>query len=252
MGLFINKSDHPGVFQHKGDIEGQNQSYFKSDHFAELIQEQKKLNESLTKGIREIKIRHQQYEFTEAKKWNEMGKQLEELKKRTLQHEKFEHDAREWLQMLERNNKELQQLMANEVNVKQEIMDQIKNVSQSNHEIVNQLTQHESFSEQLTSQMDELYKLHQQMAEQITKQEEKQDQVLNSFENQEALMEKTIRQVDHIRAILFERTSHIVEQIENSYNLTSSLIYKFISGSEKPLTLMMRGKSREGKQKNDE
>ncbi len=235
MGLFINKSEHPGVFQLEGEVGGPNQSYYKTDHFADIIQEQKNFNELLTKEVKDIKIRHQQYEFTEAKKGNELRSRLEHLYKKTTKHEKFEQEAREWLQVLEKKNHELKHLMEDEQDVKQEyIVEKLDHVSKSNQEIMSQLSNYKSLSEQLTSQMNELYMLHQQMAEQISKQDEKQDKVLDDFENQEALMEKTFRQVDNLRSILFERTYHIVEKIENSW---------------KPLNFMMTGKNREEKEK---
>ncbi|MGP4040574.1 hypothetical protein ACTWP4_11880 [Gracilibacillus sp. D59] len=236
MGIFINKSEHPGVFQHKGEIENiPNQNYFKTDYFAELIQEQKNFNESLTKEVKNIKIRHQQNEFTGAKKWRDLSSRLEQLYKETVKHENFEQDVRKWLQVLDNKNQELKRLMEDEKDVKQEyIENKLNQVSQSNQEIISQLSEYKSFSEQLTSQMSEMHTLHQQMAEQISKQDEKQEKVLDSFENQEALMEKTFRQLDNLRSILFERTYHIVEKIENSW---------------KPLSFMMPGKNKEEKEK---
>ncbi|MFD2043616.1 hypothetical protein ACFSTA_04415 [Ornithinibacillus salinisoli] len=250
MGLFINKSEHPRVFQHGGKIKEPNQSYYKSEYFSEILQEQKKRNESFAKGLRELRKRHQQFELIELGKWNDIGKQIMELKKSNSEHEQFELEAREWLQLLENNSQELQHLIANDSELTREMLEQIDGVSKSNEEIVKQIAKHESFSEQLNTQLNQLYELHQQMADQLSEQDTKQDQVLHSVENQEALMEKTFRQVDHIRSILYERTNYIAEKIENSYNLTSSLMYKLITGSEKPLTLMMAGKRKDNENGN--
>lgn len=236
MGLFINKSEHSSVFQHKGEIQVPNQRYFKTDYFAELIHKQKKFNETITKEVKDINKRHQQYEFTEAKNWNELRISLAHLSERTTKQEKFEQDAREWLHLLEKKNHELKCLLKEEKDVKQEIKEKINHVSKSNQEIIRQLSDYKSSSEQLTSQMNEMYTLHQQMIDQISKQDKKQDKVLDRFENQEALMEKTLRQVDNLRSILFERAYHIVEKIENSW---------------KPLTMMMPGKNKEIKEKNN-
>ncbi|WP_018930817.1 hypothetical protein [Gracilibacillus lacisalsi] len=207
MGLFINQSEHQGVFQHKEEIEDiPNQSYFKTDYFAEIIQAQKNFNESLTKEVKDIKRRHQQNEFTGFRKWKELSSRLEHLYNKTANHDKFELEVRKWLQMLD----------------------------EKNQEIISQLSDYKSSSEQLSSQVNEMHMLHQQMAEQISKQDEKQDKVLDSFENQEALLEKTFRQLDNLRSILFERTYHIVEKIENSW---------------KPLNFMIPGKNKESKEK---
>ncbi|SFM47807.1 hypothetical protein SAMN04487943_12115 [Gracilibacillus orientalis] len=212
-----------------------NQSYFKTDYFAEIIQAQKNFNESLTKEVKDIKKRHQQNEYTGVRKWNELSSRLEHLYGKTAKYEKFEQEIRKWLQMLDDKNQELKRLMEDENDIKQEyIENKLNQVSQSNQEIISQLSDYQSFSEQLTSQMNEMYMLHQQMAEQMSKQDEKHDKVLDSFENQEALMEKTVRKLDNLRSILYERTYHIVEKIENSW---------------KPLSFMMPGKNKEEKEK---
>ncbi|MFD2654776.1 hypothetical protein [Gracilibacillus thailandensis] len=236
MGLFINQSEHQGVFQHKEEIEDiSNQSYFKTDYFAEIIQAQKNFNESLTKEVKDIKRRHQQNEFTGFRKWKELSSRLEHLYNKTANHDKFELEVRKWLQVLDEKNQEIIRLVQDEKDVKQEyIEDKLNQVSQSNQEIISQLSDYKSSSEQLSSQINEMHMLHQQMAEQISKQDEKQDKVLDSFENQEALLEKTFRQLDNLRSILFERTYHIVEKIENSW---------------KPLNFMIPGKNKESKEK---
>ncbi|SHG01869.1 hypothetical protein [Ornithinibacillus halophilus] len=239
MGLFINSGLHPDVYQNNSDIEEPNQDYFQTDYFKDLLAEQKKLNETLTKNVKNINKRHQQYELSQLEKWRSVSEQLDFIKEGQNHHEKFEREAREWLIMLEERNKELHQLLEQEGDSKQEILEEIQKISQTNEEIASKLTQYESFSEQLTEQMNQLVELHHGISNQMKKQEGKQDEVISSVENQEALMEKTLRQVDFVRSVLFERTSFLADKIENSYNLTSSMIYKLVTGTEKPLTLLM-------------
>ncbi|SET53869.1 hypothetical protein SAMN05216389_11439 [Oceanobacillus limi] len=252
MGIFINKSDHPSVFQKNDEIEEPNQSYFQTDYFSELIKEQQKLNQSLTKSLDVIKERHRKFEYQEAAKWKDVQMKLYELQRSSAKHEEFEHNVREWLVMLESNNQKLQGYMEENDATKAEMLDQIDHVRQSNQEIHSHLDNYQIAYKDLANQLQEVFELQEKLTEQLSQNNEKQDQLLNRYENQEALLEKTFRQIDHIRSSLFERTTFIAEKIENSYKLTSSLMYKLITGSEKPLTLLMTGKNREGKQENSD
>lgn len=247
MGLFMNKGEHPDVFMNRGNIAEPNQAYFKMDYFQELMKEQEKVNDSLFKSYRNLSFHYHEQKKTQARHWKDVTNQLNDLRESNLQHQKFESNAMEWLTMLEENNVKLQSVLEKEGLLKQEIMDQINDVSQSNQEIVNHLGKYEITNQQITEQMEELFDLHKQLSDQFSKHDDDQSKVLGQLENQEALMEKTYRQINNIRSILFERASFLAEKIENSYNLTSSFIYKLFSGSDQPLTLYMANKKKGGK-----
>ncbi|WP_077329596.1 hypothetical protein [Virgibacillus siamensis] len=239
MGLFLNKAEHPNVFRNKQTIEEPNQSYFKLDYFAELVKEQKQVNSKLFNSFRSLESMYEQQKNSQAAQWKEINSQLQSLVEKSFQHEKFESQAMEWLTVLDRNNAEIQRLMEDENMFKQEIADRIESLRQSNQEIVNKLNHYGSSNQKLAEEMGELAGLHKQMTETFAKQDDHQSQVMDRLENQEALMEKTLRQVSNFRSILFERTNYIAERIEKSYNLTSSYVYKLMTGSEQPLTLYM-------------
>lgn len=251
MGLFINTGKHPTVFMNQDDIKEPNQGYFKIDFFSELVKEQKKINNSLANSFQQLKFMHQKQNRTQAKEWEALGQQLDVLKDCNLQHEKFERNAKEWLTMLDENNKELYSMLKEEGLEKQDVMDEITLVSQSNQEIADQLDKYEAFNQQLTTQMNELFNLQKVMADKLASQDENQNRTLDHLENQEALMEKTLRQVTQIRSILFERTTYLAGKIEDSYKLTSSFVYKLVTGSDQPLTFMMNHKKEETKKGSD-
>lgn len=251
MGLFMNKDEHPGVFISGQSIDEPNQEYFKLDYFAELVKEQKEVNHSLSSSFRKLNSLYHQQKNTQANQWKEIHAQLTALHVQHDQHKKFESQATEWLTMLENNNAELKRIMKHENVLKKEIIDEITVLSQSNQEIVDQLGNYKSANEELHSQLNELVDFHKELSGQLSKQDDHQDQVLNRLETQEALMEKTLRQISQFRSILFERTNYIAESIENSYNLTSSYVYKLMTGSERPLTLYMKQKNRQNQDQVD-
>src|SRR5699024_10817710 len=122
----------------------------------------------------------------------------------------------------------------------------------ANEGLENKLTVQETLHQQLAGQMTEVYDLQKKMTDQEAKQEEKKEDKLKRLQDQEAVMEKITRQLAHFRSIIFERKNHVVEKVENSYDLTSTFFYKMLTGSEQPLTLlMMKEKKEESKQESE-
>ncbi|CAM4078550.1 hypothetical protein [Lederbergia lenta] len=60
-------------------------------------------------------------------------------------------------------------------------------------------------------------------------------------------MEKVVRQIDHIRSILFERMTYLAEKVENGYRLTSSYVYKLMTGANQPFALFMANEKQKEK-----
>ncbi|EKN65687.1 hypothetical protein BABA_18881 [Neobacillus bataviensis LMG 21833] len=116
----------------------------------------------------------------------------------------------------------------------------------------NRLEKNEEANQQLAMQMNEQLELQKTAAEKMEKQEELQGSVLKRLDNQDALLDKLARQVNHIRSILFERTNYLASKIDDGYKLTSSYVYKLMTGSEKPLTFfLMNHKNEESQKKAD-
>ncbi|GAA0607267.1 hypothetical protein GCM10009001_25700 [Virgibacillus siamensis] len=239
MGLFMNKAEHPDVFRNNQSIEEPNQSYFKLDYFDELLKEQNRVNSTLFSSFHNLEKLYEQQKHTQADQWKEINDQLLSLMERSFQHEQFESETMEWLTVLDRNHAEMKQLMENENVFKADVTERIEHLRQSNQEIVDKLNHYGSSNQELVEEMGELVNLHKKMSAELSKQDDHQHHVMDKLENQEALMEKTLRQVSHFRSILFERTNYIAERIENSYNLTSSYVYKLMTGSDQPLTLYL-------------
>ncbi|MBI0577134.1 hypothetical protein IEC97_07155 [Neobacillus cucumis] len=71
------------------------------------------------------------------------------------------------------------------------------------------------------------------------------NQVLTRLDRQEALTEKILRQINHIRSILFERTNYLATKIEDGYKVTSTYVYKLMTGSDQPLSFLLRNDKKE-------
>ncbi|WP_190284875.1 hypothetical protein [Bacillus sp. S3] len=119
-------------------------------------------------------------------------------------------------------------------------------------DLSNRLTKNEEVNQQLSLQMNEQLELQKIAAEKLEKQDDFQSGVLKRLDNQEALLDKLARQVNHIRSILFERTNYLAERIEDGYKVTSSYVYKLMTGSDQPLTFFLMNHKKEEPQKQPE
>ncbi|WP_144549847.1 hypothetical protein [Bacillus sp. X1(2014)] len=189
MGLFINNNHHPEVYKNKQQLQTTNQIISRQDFLSELVQEQQKANAALNLALSEIGVQTQLQEETHLTQWNNVGRQLNDLRKR------LEHS-----------------------------------------EAANHL---------LVLQMNEQLELQKVVAEKMSKQEEFQGGVLQRLDNQEALMDKISRQINHIRSILFERTNYLAAKIDDGYKITSSYVYKLMTGTDQPLTFLLMNHKKE-------
>ncbi|ASK60996.1 hypothetical protein CFK37_01595 [Virgibacillus phasianinus] len=246
MALFINNGSHGDIYKNKGAIDEPNQSYFKRDHFEELVNGQLKVNESLNHSIHGLKVLYEKQENAQTGKWKEISNRLNELKRINVQHEKDQHYVLERLRNLESQNKKLEVTLANEQLSGKELMDQLNKLGNSHQAIVEQLETYCLENEVFKSKVNDQYELQHQMADRISQHEDAHGKVLDRLENQEALMEKVTRQIEYFRTILFERTNFLAEKIENGYHHTSSYIANLITGSDQsPKKFMLNQKQDE-------
>ena len=100
--------------------------------------------------------------------------------------------------------------------INDEIAQRLNQYEKTNDEMVNQLTQIETKNDSLLDKVDAQHTLQQTMTDQITNMEEKQNVLATRLENHEGLMEKVLRQLDHLRSILYERTNFLNGKIEKA------------------------------------
>lgn len=244
MGLFINNNDHPEVYKNVKNIQAPNQELYKMDYLSELIIQQREANEALTHSFLDLKILYEQQEKTHTNQWSEIGNQLDELRDIHLKHEKFEGEVIDWLAKLDDKN---DQEKENELALKKEWLDQMTKLNEMNAEIVQRLKQSESANEELHSKIKQQIEIQKEMQEDVSQQKVLQDQVSSRLENQEALTEKILREISHLRSVLFERASFLADKIENGFKLTSAYVYKLMNGNDQSLTLLMNPEKKESK-----
>lgn len=240
MALFINTGEHPSVFGSEKDITSKNQSFYRKDHVSELIKEQEKVNGKLLRSLSELTTMHHKQVVRQDEKWQKTEYLFEELQTQQNLQRAFESHTRTSLKELYEQNEILQTMMEKE-------RQQLSTLHEANQDTASLLQKYEAFNEQMTNQMDHMLQLQTDAGQKIMEQEHQRHQLNDRLENQEALTEKALRQLDQLRAALFERTNHILEKVEDGYQLTSSYMYQLLKGSNQPFTFFISEDKNEDK-----
>lgn len=285
MGLFINNKKHPGVYKNLEIKNENNQEVHRKDYLEELLKFQQKTNLSLSQSLEEIKLNNHEQKEMHTNQWDEVKNQLNEMEKKEFEHHNLDLQIMERLKRLEEKQKTLYE---DETKLKLDVMNEMETQNRISQEISNRIEQFEALTQQLSGQikkqqenlnekmeqyegfqtkvlsrLDNHEKANQHLSEQIkeqinlekelnekmSQQESYQTEILTRIDKQEALTEKLARQINHIRSILFERTNFLAEKIEDGYKLTSSYVYKLLTGSEQPLTFYTIKNKQEDHQK---
>jgi len=234
MGLYINHNNHEGIFENKERLSAPNQGFFIRNHVEEMIQAQQKVNATMGKAMDNLNLYQKQQEGKQQAYFIDMQHHLQELLKMNSRQEQVEGHVMKQLLDLEERNEKLSNILIDSGYREKEKIEQMY-VSQQ--ELLGQLQGYESEVQRLIGKIDEQRELHQQLAEKVNKQEGSQAKVLDRLENQEALTEKLLRQFDHFRSALFERTTFLAEKIEDSTKITTAYMTKLLSRKEEPTRL---------------
>ncbi|OCA90501.1 hypothetical protein A8F94_01030 [Bacillus sp. FJAT-27225] len=235
MGLFVNKHIR-NLFKTNRDLPANNQEEARSSRLSELIEEQQKTNKQLLESISEIKPRYDQLQESQTAQWNDVKEKIGNLEIQGQKREKFEHTILARVNQLDHTSLQNQNsLLANERLIKS-VVEQVHTIKEAKHDFANRLERTEASQNQLIVQMDEQMQIQKDMAGRLANNEGFQAEVLERIDKQEALTDKIFHQLNHIRSIVFERTNYLATKIEEGYSLTSSYVYKLMTGSDQPLT----------------
>jgi len=248
MGLFINKQAHPNLYKNNSQLAAPNQVESRQDFLTELMKEQQKANIALNQALAELQTRYQQQTDAQTTHWKQVDYQLIDLKNSTIRQQKFENEMVTNLHSIHEKNVQLEAMVEKETQEKETLTAQINQISKTCDSIADRLDKNEETQQQLAMQMKEQLEMQKQAAEKLTKQEEIHGGMLKRLDNQEALLDKFARQLNHIRSILFERTNYLAGKIDDGYKLTSSYVYKLMTGSEQPLTFFLMNQKKEENQ----
>ncbi|MDY0394437.1 hypothetical protein ACFSMW_08390 [Virgibacillus halophilus] len=283
MSLYINEKGKR-IFKNN-QVAAPNQSYYQSDQRAALLQQQQRQMASIQQSLTDLKMRqmdsgknwkdiqallkafqqdNQKQQIAHEAIFNAMeeNKDLvqsaigdeQETKQVVLQELE---QVREYCQHLaakaEKQNDASLKLdeklhMINQAIEATQIMQE-----QTLAELAVQYSQGDMFKEQLQSHKNVLkeHMLQQENAMEEHVQtvnsdlEERQTRMSQRMENQEAAMEKMLRQINSLRAIIYERSNHLADKMEEGFRLSSAFAYNLLTRKDQPIAMVTKEKSRQ-------
>src|SRR5690625_2907366 len=121
MGIYMNKNHHPEVYKNERDIKEPNQSYYEYNYFSEMINEQKKINESLHQSFQQLNQIYTSQSQSNAAKWDEVNQHLYQLNDGNKQRQQFENHIMEQFVRLQENDEQVKQVLASEKVINQDL-----------------------------------------------------------------------------------------------------------------------------------
>lgn len=125
----------------------------------------------------------------------------------------------------------------------EEMLQHMKNLLDSNQKLIEKIKQQERQNDLLSEQMSELLNKQENMKNSIESQVEEQKKMQQKIEDHEALFDKVSRQLSNLRSIIYERTHHLAEKLEDHYDFTSTYVHQLLTGKQEPLTLVLNKKN---------
>ncbi|MDQ0351457.1 chromosome segregation ATPase [Alkalibacillus filiformis] len=245
MTLYINDGEHPTVYRSKRKLTEPNQDYTKFDRLSEWMEEQQKVNRSLKRSNSFLNQLYERQDHIQT----QMDTQVKELVAKQHSQDQFKQDVLERLRMLDNKSSQLEEWLKSEEHAREDLIYQVKSINESNKEIINKITDQKVSNDELIDQLNQIVNAHEEMSEQLMYFDQNQQEMSEQVQRQEALMEKLNRQMLNFRSILYERSHHLAEKIEDQHEMTSSYVHQLMTGSDKPLTMVMTKKEQEKDQK---
>ncbi|WP_043931997.1 hypothetical protein [Bacillus sp. EB01] len=235
MGLFVNKHIR-NLFKNTKNVPGPNQEEARTSRLDELIAEQQQTNKQLLESISEIKPRYDQLQETQTAQWNEIKGKMNTLEIQGEKRDVFEKRILDRVNLLDQTTSQNHQSLLESERLIKSVSAQVSAIHETNQQISERLVGNETVQRQLAERVNDQVQVQKEIAVQLIKHEENHSEVLERIDKQEALTDKMFHQLNNIRSILYERTNYLATKIEEGYSLTSTYVYKLMTGSEQPLT----------------
>lgn len=235
MGIFTNFDVEPKLYKSEFIFGGStNQESFRLNYLQDVISKQNQLNQLLSHSVdhtnqilEKSTLDHNnqfQYVLQELIKQNEITKAFKEaLEKQDTTNELI----LERISQLEKNNELLAKKLNSEKLVTQAILDQQSYQDSYLQKLTSKMDQSESNSNRLTSQLEKQEEFYEDLANKLQLQEVFHNTVMERLDQQEGLIRKIGLEIDHLRTIIFERTNHLVEKFETSFNKFVQPVQRF-------------------------
>ncbi|MFC0273892.1 hypothetical protein ACFFIX_21135 [Metabacillus herbersteinensis] len=238
MTILLNKSAMPKLYKSiSANLSvTSNQEKFRVNYLQEFVNQQQKINEKLSDEADVVSTLVRESSIDQKNHFHEIFSQLEkqEIITNPLIQNMEEQQASttiilERLSSMDRMKEELLKKIDDEGLLNTTIIDQLSFQDQSIQGLARKFDEYEQRHIETGSQLTSQAELNKQILEKLELQEAFHQTIVDRLNQQEALTQKISRELDNLKAILFERVTHIVDKIDNNYKLTTSYIANILT-----------------------
>lgn len=234
MGIFTNFEVEPSVYQTPVIESPSNQETYRVNYLQEVLDKQTQLNQSLSNSVDHVN--HMLAMSTSAQN-NQFHQVLQELSKNheltKIFQEALEKQASkndlilERLAKLEENNMAIVQKMESGGMITEAILNQQSFQDAHLEKLASKMDHYELQSNELSLQLAKQGEIYEELTEKLELQEVFHNTVMERLDQQESLIQKISRELDHLRTVIFERTTHLVDKFESSLNKLVQPVQKY-------------------------
>ena len=173
MSLFINSNKHLKVYKSDAEIIAPNQDIFKRDSASEMIEAQKKANDSLRRSFQVLEESYVKQARTQSRRIASVRHNLEQLNDRHSEQQEMENDVANLLKKYSSKNEELSLKIEQQIALQKEMASQITKQENFQQEVISRLEKQEALTEKMIRKIDHfrsiLYERTNFLAEKIEK-----------------------------------------------------------------------------------
>lgn len=215
MGLYINNELYPKIHLSQAKLREMNQNEFRRDSMADSLEFQQQLNQKLSESIDSVQQLFQHTNTTQQLQNNKINNAIENQDSRQVSIlknlERLETTVLEHLELMNAKQQELVCMSRFDENQQQALFAQLTVQDQKTSDLLKKIYELETFSKQLKQEM--LASNH-DLSAKIEVQDVYHQTVIERIEAQEAVTHKMNRQLDNLKAVIFERIADLADKIE--------------------------------------
>lgn len=232
----LGREDNPQVYRpRKKTPISSNQQVFKLNYLQNILEEQSTINKTLTHSVEQVNQSIEKSNDHHQRSLNQMFMKLEEqaiisnqLKQYILQQEEIKKELLDRMNTVERTSLALMDKFEADSLLTEAILKQQSTQDDALMKISANLEENESVAEQLKKHEV----LYEDFAKKIEVQEIYHKTVMERLDQHEGLIRKLHGELDHLRSIVFERTTYILEKLEGHFNRITKPIQRFFINTD--------------------
>lgn len=235
--VFIKNETNPTIFKNPSTLKlSSNQESFRKNYLQEFIKQQSDMNASLKNSSIEVNMLVNETKVEQLQQFSHVIKQLDQQNQRTTplleninKQEEIYHTLLERFEAVDQFNDKLIKKYENEGLINQVIVDQLTIQDTEINQISKKVEEYRNLNYSLTEQLEEQIRINGDILNSIELQESFHKTILERLDHQDAINQKMSREIDNLKATLFERISFVVDKIEENYKQITGYITQLFS-----------------------